>query len=85
MIAGRETSLECTTLMSKGHRLENVFSTRDEGMNTRVLKPVQKLDFMGHLVSLERLIDKTVRSFLEHLTDRFAKPGTPCDIDNWLH
>lgn len=54
-------------------------------MNTQILKPVQKLFSMGHLVRLEPLIDKTIVSFLDHLHNRFAKPGKPCDIDNWLH
>lgn len=68
-----------------GRRVENVFSTRDEQMNTRVMKPIIKLFSMGNLLKMEGLIDKTIDYFVQRLTEEFAHSGKACNMDRWLH
>ena len=68
-----------------GRRVPSVFSTRDEALNTQMLKPIHKMYSMGYMIRLEPLIDKTIDYFLECLSQRYAFIEKPCDIDNWLH
>ena len=66
-------------------RVPNVFSTRDEHMNTKIMKPALRLFAMNNVLKYEPLVDKTINYFFECLDQRFVSSGKPCDMDNWLH
>lgn len=71
-----------------GRRVQNVFSTRDEHMNTKVMKPALRLFAMSNVLKYENLVDKTIDYFIQRLDERFVEGSnshTACDMDNWLH
>ena len=68
--------------------MQNVFSTRDEHMNTQVMKPIIKLFSLGNIMKMESRIDDTIEYFVDCLTKRFAGGANTaklCDMDKWLH
>ncbi|KAI9714543.1 MAG: hypothetical protein M1820_000505 [Bogoriella megaspora] len=68
-----------------GRRVHNIFSTRDEHYNTKVIKPIIKLFSMSHLLKMEALVDNTILLFMKRLDEDFASTGNTCDMAAWLH
>lgn len=73
--------------MIDGKRVENVFSTRNEEFNSRVMKPIMKHFSPTTALNMEPLIDSTIQYLVDRLQEEFTsgkESSRPCDIDNWL-
>ncbi|KAL1867101.1 hypothetical protein Daus18300_006500 [Diaporthe australafricana] len=70
-----------------GQVIQNVFGTRSNVFHSRYMRPIQKLYSMNNMLSMEGLIDKTIRSLCEQIENRFVdgkNAGKTCDIADWI-
>lgn len=70
-----------------GHIIQNVFGTRSNAFHSRYMKPIQKLYSMNSMLSMEGLVDKTIRSLCEQIENRFVdgkNAHKTCDISDWI-
>lgn len=73
--------------MQDGHVIQNVFGTRSNAFHSRYMKPIQKLYSMNSMLSMEGLVDKTIRSLCEQIENRFVdgkNAHKTCDISDWI-
>lgn len=73
--------------MQDGHVIQNVFGTRSNAFHSRYMKPIQKLYSMNSMLSMEGLVDKTIRSLCEQIENRFVdgkNAHKTCDIADWI-
>lgn len=68
----------------KGHRLQSLFSTKDEGYHARYRRCVNHAFSMSSLVGYEPLVDSTTDAFIEETKSRYCDPGKACDFSRWL-
>ena len=71
--------------MVAGRRVEHPFSTRDEQLNSRGMKPIHRLWALNRILEYEPLVDSTIDYFFRCLDDRFIRTGKACNMDRWLH
>ncbi|KAK2602592.1 hypothetical protein N8I77_009110 [Diaporthe amygdali] len=70
-----------------GQVIQNVFGTRSNSFHSRYMRPIQKLYSMNSMLSMEGLVDKTIRSLCEQIENRFIdgkNAGKTCDIADWV-
>jgi hypothetical protein len=75
--------------VSKGRRLQSLFSTTDEGYHAKYRRCVNNAFAMSSLVNYEPLVSSTLGVFLEKTEERFCKNaggngGEVCDFGTWL-
>lgn len=73
--------------MNQGHRISNVFGTRDEKWHDKVIRPVKGLYTMTRALDMEPHMDVTIDEWFEALDQRFAigkNAGTSFDIGDWV-
>lgn len=69
----------------QGKRKPTVFTARDESWHSRAMRPVSKFYNLNSVLEYEYLMDRTIKTFLTQLNDRFLDKPVSCDMDNWLH
>ena len=70
-----------------GHRVEHIFSTRNNQFHLEQLTPIQKLYSNQGVLAYEGLIDRVILLLCEQLETRFvngANSGNTCDIADWI-
>ena len=73
--------------MVEGHRVSNVFGTRDEVWHDKVMRPVKQLWQMTRALDMEPQIDITINEWFDALDRNFAvgqNAGKSFDIGNWV-
>jgi hypothetical protein len=68
----------------KGEVVHNVSSTMDEDEHARLRRPLAHAYALTTLVDYEPLVDSTTQVFMEHMRERFVRPGKVCDLAKWL-
>ncbi|TGO46446.1 hypothetical protein BCON_0325g00140 [Botryotinia convoluta] len=67
--------------------IKTVFGIQTNEMHSQMLRPVQKLYKMGHILTLEPLVDNTINHLFRRLDELFvdgSNAGTTCKIDEWM-
>ena len=67
-----------------GKVLENMSSTRDEDVHSKLRRPVAHAYSLGTLIDYEPLVDSTSIVFMSQMEDRFVKMGQECNLSRWL-
>lgn len=70
--------------VSKGRRLQSLFSTTDENYHAKYRRCVNNAFAMSSLVNYEPLVSSTLGFFLERTEQMFADTGKVCDFAQWL-
>ena len=70
--------------MAQGKPLLNIFNTTDEDFHAVIKRPVAHSYSMTALKQYEPFVDTTSKLFCRKLVERFADPGTICDLGTWL-
>ncbi|KAK5015246.1 hypothetical protein LTR16_008707, partial [Cryomyces antarcticus] len=70
--------------VSKGRRLQSLFSTVDEDYHAKYRRCVNSAFSMSSLVSYEPLVDNTTDAFLEQTQKLFCDTGKSCNFSEWL-
>ncbi|KAF2101842.1 pisatin demethylase [Rhizodiscina lignyota] len=70
--------------VSKGRRVQSLFSTLNEAYHARYRRCVNSAFAMTSLVSYEPLIDSTMDAFLSQTQKLFANTGESCKFNKWL-
>ncbi|TKA74808.1 hypothetical protein B0A49_02599 [Cryomyces minteri] len=70
--------------VSKGRRLQSLFSTVDEDYHAKYRRCVNSAFSMSSLVSYEPLVDNTTVTFLEQTQKLFCNTGKSCNFSEWL-
>ena len=70
--------------VSKGVRLQSLFSTTDEDYHAKYRRCVNSSFAMSSLVSYEPLVDSTMDAFLEQTQERFCNTKKSCNFNQWL-
>lgn len=68
----------------KGHRLQSLFSTKDEDYHARYRRCVNHAFSMSSLVGYEPLVDNTTDAFIEQTKERYCDTGNTCNFSKWL-
>lgn len=68
----------------KGHKIPDVFATRDEDVHRQMRRPVANLYSVTNLLTLETLMNSTVQHFFARLDQLFADKGVDFDLFNWI-
>ncbi|TGO19981.1 hypothetical protein BPAE_0325g00080 [Botrytis paeoniae] len=67
--------------------IKTVFSIQTNEMHSQMLRPVQKLYKMGHILTFEPLVDNTINHLFKRLDELFvdgSNAGTTCKINEWV-
>lgn len=86
-ITGQSDFYTINDAVQDGQVIQNVFGTRSNVFHSRYMRPIQKLYSMNNMISMEGLIDKTIRSLCEQIENRFVEgknAGKTCDIADWV-
>ncbi|KAK2785075.1 hypothetical protein FQN53_007968 [Emmonsiellopsis sp. PD_33] len=70
--------------LSKGQRLQSLFSTVDEVYHSKYRRCINNAFTMSSLVSYEGLIDSTTSFFIEQTQKLFVDTRRSCDFNQWL-
>ena len=70
--------------VSKGVRIQSLFSTQDEAYHARYRRCVNSAFAMTSMVSYEPLVDSTMDVFLSQTQKLFANTGKSCAFNKWL-
>lgn len=70
--------------VSKGKRLQSLFSTANEDYHAKYRRCVSNTFAMSSLVSYEPLVDSTIDVFLDQTQSLFANTGESCNFSRWL-
>lgn len=70
--------------MSKGERLQSLFSTKDEDYHARYRRCVNGAFSMSSLVGYEPLVDSTMDAFIEQTSKRYCDTQQNCKFSRWL-
>ncbi|KAK3197712.1 hypothetical protein GRF29_216g1072214 [Pseudopithomyces chartarum] len=70
--------------VSKGRRLQSLFSTVDEDYHARYRRCVNSAFAMSSLVNYEPLVSSTVGVFLDKTQELYANTGSSCNFSQWL-
>ncbi|KAF2183228.1 pisatin demethylase [Zopfia rhizophila CBS 207.26] len=70
--------------VSKGRRLQSLFSTTDEDYHAKYRRCVNNAFAMSSLVNYEPLVSSTMDVFLEKTQQLFADTGKSCNFSQWL-
>ncbi|KAK6602264.1 benzoate 4-monooxygenase cytochrome p450 [Botrytis cinerea] len=67
--------------------IKTVFGIQTNDVHSQMLRPVQKLYKMGHILTLEPLVDNTINNLFRRLDESFVNgpnAGKTCKIDDWM-
>ena len=70
--------------VTKGVRLQSLFSTKDEDYHAKYRRCVNNAFAMSSLVSYEPLVDSTTDAFIEQTEKRYCETGKSCNFSKWL-
>lgn len=70
--------------VSKGRRLQSLFSTQNEAYHARYRRCVNSAFAMTSMVSYEPLVDSTLDVYLSQTQKLFADTGKSCKFNKWL-
>ncbi|KAF2738694.1 pisatin demethylase [Polyplosphaeria fusca] len=70
--------------VSKGRRLQSLFSTTDEEYHAKYRRCVNNAFAMSSLVNYEPLVSSTLDFFLDETEKSYAKTGAICSFSQWL-
>ncbi|KAE9363577.1 cytochrome P450 [Stipitochalara longipes BDJ] len=70
--------------LANGKPTVTLFSSLDEDFHASIKKPISSAYSMTTLTEFEPFVDRTIRALVSQLDERFARPGSPCDIATWL-
>ncbi|TVY91777.1 Cytochrome P450 monooxygenase [Lachnellula willkommii] len=67
-----------------GSVLENMSSTRDEEVHSKLRRPVAHTYSLSTLIEYEPLVDSTSMVFMNQMEERFVRTGEDCNLSKWL-
>lgn len=67
-----------------GTVLENMSSTMDETLHSRLRRPVAHAYSLSTLVEFEPLVDSTSLVFFKQIGERFVEKGLECPLSKWV-
>ncbi|KAF1958297.1 pisatin demethylase [Byssothecium circinans] len=70
--------------VSKGRRLQSLFSTVDEDYHAKYRRCVNNAFAMSSLVNYEPLVSSTIGVFLNKTQELYASTGGSCNFSQWL-
>ena len=70
--------------MSKGSRLQSLFSTTDDQYHAALRRCVNNAFSMTALVQYEPFVDGTTEKFLDQTEALFSSKNAVCDFSQWL-
>ncbi|KAF2864175.1 cytochrome protein [Piedraia hortae CBS 480.64] len=70
--------------VSKGERLQSLFSTQDEAYHARYKRCINAAFSMTTIVQYESLVDSTLKVFMRETDRRYASTGAECDLSTWM-
>ncbi|KAH7135612.1 pisatin demethylase [Dendryphion nanum] len=70
--------------VSKGRRLQSLFSTTNEDYHAKYRRCVNNAFAMSSLVNYEPLVTSTLSVFLDKTQEVYAKTGRSCNFSQWL-
>ena len=70
--------------VTKGKRLQSLFSTKDEDYHAKYRRCVNSAFSMSSLVGYEPLVDSTTDVFIEQTKKRYCDTGKTCNFSKWL-
>ncbi|CAI6333040.1 unnamed protein product [Periconia digitata] len=70
--------------VSKGRRLQSLFSTVDENYHAKYRRCVNSAFAMSSLVNYEPLVSSTMSVFLDKTQELYANTGDSCNFSQWL-